>query len=89
MSFLQSLKPNPKTFAKDAVAGFSTGLFSIPEGMAYAQLPSIEGAENAVVIFRASGREHMASTGIRWLEGRKDGSTGEGTTEEGSNKAET
>lgn len=41
MSFLKSLKPNPKTFAKDVVAGFSTGLFSIPEGMAYAQLAGV------------------------------------------------
>ena len=58
--------------------------------MAYAQLPSIEGAENAVVIFRASGREHMASKGSGgWKAASKDGSTGEGTTEEGSNKAET
>ncbi len=35
-SFLESLKPNPKTLVSDAAAGFSTGLFSIPEGMAYA-----------------------------------------------------
>ena len=37
-SFLESLKPNPKTLVSDVVAGFSTGLFSIPEGMAYASL---------------------------------------------------
>jgi len=40
MSYLQSLKPG-KSIAKDAVAGFSTGLFSIPEGMAYAQLAGV------------------------------------------------
>ena len=39
-SYLQSLKPG-KTFTKDLVAGFSTGLFSIPEGMAYAQLAGV------------------------------------------------
>lgn len=41
MSYLQSLKPNSKTFAGDVVDGFSTGLFSIPEGMAYAQLAGV------------------------------------------------
>lgn len=41
MSYLDSLKPNSKTIVKDAVAGFSTGLFSIPEGMAYAQLAGV------------------------------------------------
>ena len=40
MSFWQSIKPG-KTFKSDAVAGFSTGLFSIPEGMAYAQLAGV------------------------------------------------
>ena len=39
-SYLQTLKPG-KTFTKDLVAGFSTGLFSIPEGMAYAQLAGV------------------------------------------------
>jgi len=40
MSFWQSIKPG-KTFKSDAIAGFSTGLFSIPEGMAYAQLAGV------------------------------------------------
>ena len=40
-SFLKSLKPNPKTLVSDVVAGFSTGLFSIPEGMAYASLAGV------------------------------------------------
>jgi SulP family sulfate permease len=39
-SYFASLKPG-KSFVKDAVAGFSTGLFSIPEGMAYAQLAGV------------------------------------------------
>jgi SulP family sulfate permease len=39
-NYLKSLKPTA-TIAKDAVAGFSTGLFSIPEGMAYAQLAGV------------------------------------------------
>jgi len=40
MSFWQSIKPG-KTFKSDAISGFSTGLFSIPEGMAYAQLAGV------------------------------------------------
>jgi SulP family sulfate permease len=40
MNYLRSLKPGG-SFVKDAVAGFSTGLFSIPEGMAYAQLAGV------------------------------------------------
>ena len=40
-SFLNSVKPNPKTLKSDAVSGFATGLFSIPEGMAYAQLAGV------------------------------------------------
>ncbi|MCA9874289.1 MAG: SulP family inorganic anion transporter [Anaerolineales bacterium] len=36
-----SLKPDPKNLKSDAVAGFATGLFSIPEGMAYAQLAGV------------------------------------------------
>ncbi len=39
-SYLTSLKPG-KSFMKDVLAGFSTGLFSIPEGMAYAQLAGV------------------------------------------------
>ena len=41
MSFLQSLKPDPKNLRSDVISGFSTGLFSIPEGMAYAQLAGV------------------------------------------------
>ena len=41
MSFLESLKPNPKNLRSDLISGFSTGLFSIPEGMAYAQLAGV------------------------------------------------
>lgn len=41
MSFWQSLKPDPKNLRSDVVAGFATGLFSIPEGMAYAQLAGV------------------------------------------------
>jgi SulP family sulfate permease len=40
-AYLRSLKPNPKNLRTDAVAGFATGLFSIPEGMAYAQLAGV------------------------------------------------
>ena len=40
-SFPTSLKPNSKTLASDVMAGFSTGLFSIPEGMAYAKLAGV------------------------------------------------
>jgi len=39
--YLSSLKPNPKTIASDAASGFATGLFSIPEGMAYAALAGV------------------------------------------------
>jgi SulP family sulfate permease len=39
--YLSTLKPNPKTIVSDAVAGFATGLFSIPEGMAYASLAGV------------------------------------------------
>lgn len=41
MSFWQSIKPDPKNLRSDVVAGFATGLFSIPEGMAYAQLAGV------------------------------------------------
>jgi SulP family sulfate permease len=41
MSNLQSLKPNPRTIVSDITSGFATGLFSIPEGMAYAQLAGV------------------------------------------------
>ena len=40
MSYWQSMKPG-QTFKNDAIAGFSTGLLSIPEGMAYAQLAGV------------------------------------------------
>jgi SulP family sulfate permease len=41
MSFWQSLRPDPRNLRSDIVAGFATGLFSIPEGMAYAQLAGV------------------------------------------------
>lgn len=40
-SYLHSLKPEPKNLKSDVVSGFATGLFSIPEGMAYAQLAGV------------------------------------------------
>ncbi|MFN2174204.1 MAG: SulP family inorganic anion transporter, partial [Candidatus Promineifilaceae bacterium] len=40
-AYLRSLKPNPKYLRSDIVSGFATGLFSIPEGMAYAQLAGV------------------------------------------------
>ncbi len=40
-SYFASLKPNPKTIVSDVVSGFATGLFSIPEGMAYASLAGV------------------------------------------------
>lgn len=40
-SYARSLRPDPKTLRSDAVSGFATGLFSIPEGMAYAQLAGV------------------------------------------------
>lgn len=40
-SFLHSLKPDPKNLKSDIMAGFATGLFSVPEGMAYAKLAGV------------------------------------------------
>lgn len=40
-NWLKSLKPRKKFLKSDLVAGFSTGLFSIPEGMAYAKLAGV------------------------------------------------
>ena len=40
-TFARSLKPEPKNLRSDLVSGFATGLFSIPEGMAYAQLAGV------------------------------------------------
>ncbi len=40
-SYFASLKPNPKTIVSDVVSGFAAGLFSIPEGMAYASLAGV------------------------------------------------
>lgn len=41
MSFWQTLKLDPQNLRSDVVSGFATGLFSIPEGMAYAQLAGV------------------------------------------------
>lgn len=41
MSFWQTLKPDPKNLQSDVMSGFATGLFSIPEGMAYAKLAGV------------------------------------------------
>jgi SulP family sulfate permease len=40
-TWLISLRPQRKILKSDLVAGFSTGLFSIPEGMAYAKLAGV------------------------------------------------
>ena len=40
-NFIHSLKPDSKNLKSDVVSGFATGLFSIPEGMAYAQLAGV------------------------------------------------
>ena len=40
-SFVNSIKPDPQNLKSDVVSGFATGLFSIPEGMAYAQLAGV------------------------------------------------
>ena len=40
-NFTEFLKPDSKDLKSDVVAGFATGLFSIPEGMAYAQLAGV------------------------------------------------
>jgi len=40
-NYARSLRPDPKTLKSDVVSGFATGLFSIPEGMAYAQLAGV------------------------------------------------
>jgi SulP family sulfate permease len=40
-AYLRSLKPDSKNLRSDLVSGFATGLFSIPEGMAYAQLAGV------------------------------------------------
>ncbi len=38
---MNRLKPGMKTLRSDLVSGFATGLFSIPEGMAYAKLAGV------------------------------------------------
>ena len=38
---MKSLKLSMKTLCSDLVSGFATGLFSIPEGMAYAKLAGV------------------------------------------------
>jgi len=40
-NFIRSVKPDSKNLKSDVVSGFATGLFSIPEGMAYAQLAGV------------------------------------------------
>jgi SulP family sulfate permease len=40
-NYARSLKPDSKALKSDLVSGFATGLFSIPEGMAYAQLAGV------------------------------------------------
>jgi SulP family sulfate permease len=40
-SYFNSLKPDSENLKSDVVSGFATGLFSIPEGMAYAQLAGV------------------------------------------------
>ena len=68
-SYFSTLKPNPKTIASDAVAGFATGLFSIPEGMAYASLAGVNpvyglysGMVNTIVASLTTGTILMIST---------------------------
>ncbi len=41
MNYLRTLRPNMRMLRSDLVSGFATGLFSIPEGMAYAQLAGV------------------------------------------------
>jgi sulfate permease, SulP family len=41
MALLKSLRPDSKNLRPDIVSGFAAGLFSIPEGMAYAQLAGV------------------------------------------------
>ena len=40
-TWLHSLRPRREYLKSDLAAGFSVGLFSIPEGMAYAQLAGV------------------------------------------------
>jgi len=40
-TWLRSLRPKREFLKSDLIAGFSTGLFSIPEGMAYAKLAGV------------------------------------------------
>ena len=40
-NYARSLRPDPKNLKSDLVSGFATGLFSIPGGMAYAQLAGV------------------------------------------------
>jgi SulP family sulfate permease len=69
MSFLKSLRPDPKTLRSDIVSGFATGLFSIPEGMAYAQLAGVNpvyglysGMVSTIVASLTTGTILMIST---------------------------
>ncbi len=49
-SFLSSLKPNPKAFASDSVAGFYADVTALAD-----ILPCIQGASSAILIFRKGG----------------------------------
>ncbi|MDX1417456.1 MAG: SulP family inorganic anion transporter [Candidatus Promineifilaceae bacterium] len=69
MSFWQTLKPDPKKLPSDIVAGFATGLFSIPEGMAYAKLAGVNpvyglysGMISTIVAAMTTGTILMIST---------------------------
>ena len=65
-SFLSSLKPSRQTFVSDAIAELSTGLFGIPEGMAYAQLAGVN-AHPGIGASLNQARE----AGQKWLAGQK------------------
>jgi len=68
-AWLKSLKPQGKTLKSDLIAGFSTGLFSIPEGMAYAKLAGVNpvyglysGIMTTIVASLTTGSVLMIST---------------------------
>jgi SulP family sulfate permease len=66
---MKSKKLNMKTLRSDLVSGFATGLFSIPEGMAYAKLAGVNpvyglysGMISTVVASLTTGSILMIST---------------------------